>query len=120
MRNKILWGAKIIVALIFLQSLFFKFTGADEAVYIFSQIGIEPWGRYLVGVGELFASVLILIPSLSFYGAILASLIIIPAIIFHLTTLGIVVYDDNGLLFGLAIVVLILSVFILVKRKKSR
>lgn len=119
MENKLLWGARIVIAIIFLQSLFFKFTGAEESVFIFSQIGIEPWGRYLVGLAELCVVVLLLIPRFNFYGAILSLLIIIPAIIFHLTSLGIVVFDDNGLLFGLAIVVLILSVFILYKSRKK-
>lgn len=106
------WVPRIGVALIFLQTLYFKFTGAPEAVYIFSKIGIEPWGRYLVGIAELVASVLILIPATSLYGAILSLAIIIPAIVFHLTTLGIEVQGDGGLLFGLAIIVLLLSGFI--------
>lgn len=109
---------RIIPALILLQTLFFKFTSAPESVYIFTQIGIEPWGRYLSGIGELVAGILLLSP-LYFYGAILSLVIIIPAILVHLTSIGIVVQNDSGLLFGMVIIVLICSI-ILIKRHKSK
>lgn len=110
------WCAQGIVALIFLQTLYFKFTGSAESVEIFSAIGIEPWGRYLVGIAELGAAILLLIPFTSWYGAVLSLFIIIPAIITHLFKIGIVVHDDKGLLFGLALAVLVLSVAVLLIR----
>ena len=39
------WALQIVVSVILLQTLFFKFTGAAESVYIFSTLGAEPWGR---------------------------------------------------------------------------
>ena len=48
-------------AVILLQTLFFKFTGAEESVYIFTKVGMEPWGRYASGVVELIASIMLLI-----------------------------------------------------------
>jgi len=39
------WALRLIAAVILLQTLFFKFSGARESVYIFSTLGLEPWGR---------------------------------------------------------------------------
>jgi len=97
------WMLRIIAAGIFLQTLFFKFTASEESVYIFSKLGMEPVGRIGSGVAELIASVLILIPRTTIYGALLGLGIMAGAIASHLLVLGIVVKDDGGLLFGLAV-----------------
>lgn len=99
------WCARLIVAVILLQTLFFKFTGAPESVAIFTAVGQEPWGRYGSGVVELVASVLLFVPGLVAVGAGLALGVMSGAIFFHLTVLGIAVQDDGGLLFALACVV---------------
>lgn len=112
----LVWFAQGITAAIFLQTLYFKFTGATESVEIFSAIGLEPWGRYFVGSVELVAAILLVIPMTSWYGALLSLFIIIPAIFVHLFKIGIVVQGDKGLLFGLALAVLVLSIAILLLR----
>ncbi len=99
------WTVRLAAAVILLQTLFFKFTGAPESVYIFTKLGMEPWGRYGSGVAELIASVLLLSSCHCWLGALLALGIMGGAIMSHLTKLGIVVQDDGGLLFGLAITV---------------
>jgi putative oxidoreductase len=99
------WLVRAVVAVILLQTLFFKFTGAAESVYIFKTVGQEPWGRYGSGVVELLAAILLFVPALVPVGAGLALGVMSGAIFFHLTKLGIVVQDDGGLLFGLALVV---------------
>jgi putative oxidoreductase len=104
------WTCRILAALILGQTLFFKFTGAAESVYIFQQVGMEPWGRYGSGVAELIAAILLLTPRLCWAGALLAMGVMAGAIGSHLTVLGIVVQDDGGLLFGLAILVFACSV----------
>ncbi len=101
----IFWIARLAAAIIMLQTLYFKFTGQPESVYIFSTLGIEPWGRYGSGAVELIASILILIPSTSWIGAGLGLGVMLGAIVSHLTVLGIEVQDDGGYLFSLAIVV---------------
>jgi hypothetical protein len=107
------WALRLIAAAILLQTLFFKFTGAEESVYIFRTLGAEPWGRFASGFAELAASVMLLWPGRTVYGAALAALVMVGAIGSHLTRLGIVVLDDGGLLFGLALVVLAASVGLL-------
>src|ERR687886_628020 len=95
----VLWALRLLAALILLQTLFFKFTAAPESVYIFSTIGIEPWGRIGIGVMELLASILIVFPATTALGALLAAGLMAGAIYFHATKLGIVVQNDGGQLF---------------------
>jgi len=103
------WICRITAAVILLQTLFFKFTGAPESVYIFTKVGLEPWGRYGTGVVELIAALLLLSRCHAWLGALLALGVISGAIMSHLTVLGIEVQGDHGLLFGLAITVFVTS-----------
>ena len=114
---KVSWLLQIVVAVILLQTLFFKFTGAEESVYIFSTLGLEPWGRYASGVAELIAAVLLLAPGYAPFGALLSLGVISGAIVSHLTKLGIEVKGDGGLLFGLAVTVFVCSAIILLIRR---
>jgi putative oxidoreductase len=115
------WVCRIIVAIILFQTLFFKFTGAEESKYIFSTLmgpELEAYGRIGSGVVELIAVILLLIPSTAWLGALLALGTITGAIMSHLTMLGIVVKDDGGLLFVLAVTVFVLSaVTLLIHRR---
>jgi hypothetical protein len=113
------WTLQLIVAGILLQTLFFKFTAAEESVYIFSTLGIEPWGRIGSGIAELAAAVLLLVPATVVIGAVLSAGVISGAIVSHLTVLGIEVQGDGGLLFALAFVVFVLSLAILVIRRSQ-
>jgi uncharacterized membrane protein YphA (DoxX/SURF4 family) len=109
LQKTIYWAARIVAAVILLQTLFFKFTGAEESVYIFTQVGMEPWGRIGSGIVELIASILLLIPSTVWIGAGLALGTMGGAIMSHLTILGIEVKGDHGQLFAYAIIVFICS-----------
>jgi putative oxidoreductase len=111
------WILQLLVAGILLQTLFFKFTGAAESVYIFSTLGAEPWGRLGSGVVELLAAILLLVPATTTIGAALALAVITGAILSHLTVLGVEVQGDGGLLFGLALTVFVASGVILLLRR---
>ncbi|MBL0870850.1 MAG: DoxX family protein [Phycisphaerales bacterium] len=111
------WVCQVLAAVILLQTLFFKFTGAEESKYIFTVMGMEPWGRYASGVAELIAAALLLIPATAPIGAALAMGVMVGAIASHLTKLGIVVKDDGGLLFALAVTVFLTSLVVLVLRR---
>jgi uncharacterized membrane protein YphA (DoxX/SURF4 family) len=109
----LLWAARLVAAIILLQTLYFKFGAEAESVYIFSTLGVEPWGRIGSGVVELIASVLILIPRTSWLGAGLGLGVMLGAIGAHLTILGIAVLGDGGYLFFLALAVAISCAVIL-------
>ncbi len=101
------WLLQVIVAGILFQTLFFKFTGAEESKYIFGKLGLEPWGRIGSGIVELIAVILLLNPKTVTWGAVIAAGVISGAIFSHLNRLGIVVKNDGGTLFMLALAVFI-------------
>ena len=116
-KTAIKWLLSLYIAVVFIQSLFFKFTDAYETVYIFSILGdwagfqwFTDYGAYGVGVVELIASLLLLVPVTRMYGAAVASGVMTGAVFFHLfTPLGIempefdsvgnIIGNDGGLLF---------------------
>lgn len=123
--NKILhWVFSLYIAFVFLQSLFFKFSGSEETVIIFNTLGswmadiglpqsfaqgFSNYGGTATGVVELIASLLVLIPATRVWGALVGILVMSGAIFFHLfTPLGVIrVVDavgntDGGLLFFMA------------------
>lgn len=102
-----------VAAVIMLQTLYFKFTGASESVYIFTAVGMEPWGRIGTGVAELIASGLLLIRPTIVLGALLAAGIMFGALVTHIFILGLVVQDDGGQLFMYAITVFVASLLLL-------
>lgn len=101
------WVLRLTAAIIMLQTLFFKFTGHPESVELFTKLGVEPWGRIGTGVIELFAGILLLIPSTVSIGAFLGIGLMTGAILSHLSVIGIESKGDGGLLFTMAIIVLI-------------
>jgi uncharacterized membrane protein YphA (DoxX/SURF4 family) len=109
----LLWVLRIIAAVIMLQTLYFKFSAAEESVFIFTEMGIEPWGRSATGIFELIASILILYRPTLIFGAIMAAGIMSGAIFSHLTVLGIEVKDDGGQLFAYALIVWMCSAIII-------
>ena len=104
--EKIIWALRIIAAGILLQTLFFKFSGAEESIYIFSTLGIEPYGRIGSGIAELVVAILILIPKTTWLGALCGLGVMTGAVLSHLFVLGIEVKNDGGTLFTLAIITL--------------
>lgn len=113
------WLLQIVVAAVLAQTLFFKFTAAEESVQIFKTLGLEPWGRIGSGVAELIAVALLLHPRTTTLGALLSLGVISGAILSHFTRLGIEVKGDGGLLFALAISVFIGSLLILAIRREQ-
>jgi uncharacterized membrane protein YphA (DoxX/SURF4 family) len=107
------WTCRVASAVILVQTLYFKFSGAEESIYIFTKVGLEPWGRIGSGVAELIAAVLLFVPGLVWLGAGLAMGLMCGAILSHFTILGIVVENDGGLLFALAWIVFLCSAVLL-------
>jgi uncharacterized membrane protein YphA (DoxX/SURF4 family) len=117
--NLFIWIIKLIAVIILVQTLFFKFTGAEESIYIFTTLGIEPYGRIGSGIVELLASVLILIPRTTLLGALLGLGTMAGAILSHLFVLGIEVKKDGGELFILAIITLICCTILVIHNRSK-
>ncbi len=119
MNKRILFVLRIIVALILIQTLRFKFTAHPDSVFIFETLGMEPIGRITIGIFELIAGLLLLIPRTVWLGALLTLGIIGGAIMFHITKLGISVNEDGGILFLTAVSTFVLASIILISVRKT-
>ena len=115
--NIISWVLRLTVAVVLLQTLYFKFTAHPDSVHIFSALGVEPWGRIGLGIIELITAILILLPKTQIIGMTISLGIILGAVFSHLLVLGINVSNDGGGLFTLAIIVLISSTIFLIMNK---
>ena len=113
------WICRIIVVVILLHTLFFQFIGEPESLYVFTKVDMEPWGRYGIGILELIASILLVSSCHCWLGALLALGVMAGAIFSRLIVLGLVVQDDGGLLFGLAITVAICSLVTIVLHRRQ-
>lgn len=118
-KNIISWILRLTVAVILLQTLYFKFTAHPDSVHIFSALGVEPWGRIGLGIIELIIAILILLPKSKIIGMASSLGIILGAVFSHILVLGINVSNDGGTLFTLAIIVLIASTVFLIMHKKE-
>lgn len=112
-KEHITWILRLVASVILLQTLYFKFTGAPESIYIFSTLGMEPYGRIGSGIFELIVVILILIPKTTWIGALGGCGVMTGAILSHLFVLGIAVKGDGGLLFWLAVITLISCLILL-------
>ena len=117
----ITWVFRIVIAGIFLMVVFSKFTGAEESKQLFTTLmgaENEAAGRIGSGAVELLAVILLLIPKTVPFGAIVSLLTMTGAIFSHFTKLGIAVNNDGGSLFGMAVVVFILSILLIFLYRK--
>ena len=127
LRTMVPWLMAIFIAIVFIQSLFFKFSNSFETQHIFGTIGqwmagiaalrfladgFASYGGYTIGTVELIAAILLLIRPTQMIGAAVALCVISGAIFFHLATpLGVSVVineageRDGGQLFALAVLV---------------
>jgi uncharacterized membrane protein YphA (DoxX/SURF4 family) len=121
-RSIAIWILRLVPAIILLQTLYFKFTAHPESVKLFTEIGMEPYGRIGTGILELIASILILIPRFTGYGAILGLILMTGALYFHLTKIGIY-FNGDPLLFIYAVITFVccaILIFIYKKQLESK
>ena len=121
-RPIVIWILRLVPAIILLQTLYFKFTAHPESVKLFTEIGMEPYGRIGTGILELIASILILIPRFTGYGAILGLIMMTGALYFHLTKIGIY-FNGDPLLFIYAVITFVccaILIFIYKKQLESK
>ncbi|MBL4643248.1 MAG: DoxX family protein [Flavobacteriaceae bacterium] len=112
---------KLIAAVIMLQTLFFKFSGAQQSIDLFTILAQENEALLRIGTGilELIAAVLLFTPRRTWLGALLTVGLMGGAILSHITILGIVHNNDGGLLFtGSAITFLAGSILLLLHKKE--
>ncbi len=113
------WILRLVVAYVLLQTLFYKFTAHPDSVYIFTKLGVEPWGRIGLGVVELIVAFLVLIPRTKFIGMGLSFLIIVGALFSHILVIGLDIHGDGGGLFTLALIVLVSTILFFILNKEE-
>lgn len=109
---------RLIPAIIVLQTLPFKLLGDTSAVALFTQLGVEPWGRYITAILELTAGVLLLVPQTSVRGAYLTIALMLGALGSHILVLGFA--GDMGQLAVLAVIALVSSILVVVFDRKKK
>lgn len=109
----------IFSALIILQTLYFKFTAHPDSVHLFTELGMEPWGRIGIGIFELIAGFLLLYPKTTAYGSVLSFGIISGAVFFHLFVVGLEVNNDGGALFSMALAVFFSSIILIILNREK-
>ena len=121
MNKKLLFAFKLIAAIIMLQTLFYKFTGAQESIDLFTKLAGENEAFMRVGTGilELIASILLFVPKKTWLGALLTVGLMGGAILSHLTKIGIEHNNDVGLLFGASIFTFIAVLIVLFSKRKE-
>ena len=119
MNKTLLLVLRIGIAVILLQTLRYKFLAHPDSVYIFSTLGLEPYGRIGIGVVELIASLLLFPKRTIWLGALLSVGLMAGALFSHLTQLGIEVKNDGGTLFYMALVTWILGLVVLWDERKN-
>ena len=125
MKNKISFFLRLIVSVILLQSLYFKFGGHAQAVHVFSTLGVEPWGRYLLGSLELIVAIGLLFSKTQILASLATLGLMTGAIASHLfTPLGIEVkWDGNndwGQLFFMAVISFVLILLHIITYFRNR
>ena len=84
MNKKLLLFLRIAIAVILLQTLRYKFLAHPDSVYIFSALGLEPYGRIGIGIVELIASILLFPKKTTWLGALLSVGLMAGALFSHL------------------------------------
>ncbi len=120
LQNRFSWILQILIAVLLIQTVvIYKFPGHPDSVFLFSQLGMEPWGRFGTGIAEVIASILLLWPRRIWLGASMTVGLMLGAIYFHLTILGVFFNNDGGTLFGMAVGVLLASLIVLFTRRRQ-
>jgi putative oxidoreductase len=83
-----LWVIRGLLALVFASAGGAKLYGVPMLVEEFQHMGLGQWFRYFTGTLELLGAVLILVPSLAAFGAVLLICIMVGATLMHLLVIG--------------------------------
>ena len=97
---------------------FSKLMGAPGSIMIFTDLGMEPFGRFLIGGIELLAAILLLSKNARVGGALLTISVMLGAVLAHITRLGFTPGDDGGKLVMMLGVVLLTSGYVLYKERR--
>lgn len=93
------WILVVIAAVILIYNAYIKLSSNPGAIQLFSSLGLEPFGRFTIGLLELAAAVLMIFPGTVKYGAVLGSILMSGVIVIHITKLGIALNGNYSFFF---------------------
>lgn len=83
-----LWVLQVCIGVMFITYGYSKLIGTEMYVQVFQNIGIGQWFRYFTGAVEITGGVLLFIPSLVGFGALLICATMVGAILTHMFVIG--------------------------------
>ncbi|PZN93166.1 MAG: DoxX family protein [Alphaproteobacteria bacterium] len=82
------WSLQLMAAAIFLMAGWKKLTGDAQMAEVFATIGLGQWFRYLTGGLEVVGAIALLWPRRIALGGAVLTVVMVGAVIAHLTVLG--------------------------------
>ena len=110
---------QILAAAILLGAAVGKFSSTAGDVFIFTELGMEPTGRIIIGLIEATAALMLLTKNYPALGALLGIGVMCGAVIAHVSVLGFNVQGDRGLHIVLLLTVVLSSGTVLIARRKT-
>jgi putative oxidoreductase len=83
-----LWTLSGLAALAFIAAGGGKLAGIPAMVEVFDKVGLGQWFRYFTGLLEVAGGIGLLVPRYAFHAARLLAIVMVGAVIAHLTVLG--------------------------------
>jgi len=116
-KSKIIsWVLQLCIIALFAPAAYSKLTSHEASIALFTELGMEPTGRYVIGFLEAVACALLLMPNTAVHGAILSLGIMIGAVIAHFSKIG---FNDMFAYFAI-ILVICSSAIIYLRRKQIK
>lgn len=116
MRKTILWILQIVSAFILIGPAWSKISSAQQSIALFEALGMEPYGRVIIGIIESGAVVCLLLPKVHSLGALMSLSVMIGALIAHTTVIGM---GGNHLLVPMMLINIVSSTLILYLRRDN-
>jgi putative oxidoreductase len=85
--NITLWTLQVFVALAFVAAAAGKLLGSAAMIALFDAVGVGQWFRYVTGLLELVGALLLIVPGMAAFGAVVLACVMAGAAVAHLTVL---------------------------------
>jgi hypothetical protein len=113
------WVAQLAAAGILGMAGVMKWISTPDSIRLFEELGVEPWGRYLMGAAELVTTLLLLVPRTAVWGGAAAMALMAGAIGVHVFRIGIV-YNGDASLFMMAMIAFVAGLVVFLLRRRER
>jgi len=85
--NITLWTLQAFVTLAFVAAAAGKLLGSAAMIALFDAVGVGQWFRYVTGLLELVGALLLIVPGMAAFGAVVLACVMAGAVVAHYTVL---------------------------------